>query len=44
MPTPNLDPGALDFLKRLEAKFARQILFRILELCQDPCPAGAIKL
>lgn len=44
MPTPNLNPDALAFLKKVEAEFARQILFRILELCQDPYPNDALKL
>jgi len=44
MPTPNLTPRALDFIQRMQAKHARQVLLKILALCRDPDPSDSIAL
>ncbi|MHB1000025.1 MAG: type II toxin-antitoxin system RelE family toxin [Armatimonadota bacterium] len=44
MPTPNLSKDAHKFIKDLLPKHAKQVLVKILDLCQDPEPADSILL
>ena len=38
MPTPDLSRDARDFIEKLPHKHAKQVLLKILSLCQDPEP------
>ena len=38
MPTPDLSRDARTFIERLQHKHAKQVLLKILDLCQDPAP------
>ena len=44
MPTPNLSRDARDFIEKVPHKHAKQILLRILGLCQDPQPPDSVQL
>ena len=44
MPRPVLSRDARDFLGRLEGKHAKQILLRILDLCENPRPHDSAEL
>lgn len=38
MPTPELTKDALEFIGKMQHKHAKQVLLRILLLCNDPFP------
>jgi len=38
VPTPRPSKDALDFIRKMQPKQARQVLLRILDLCQNPNP------
>lgn len=38
MPTPKTSKDALEFIRKMQPKQARQVLLRILDLCQNPNP------
>jgi mRNA interferase RelE/StbE len=44
VPTPNLSRKALDFIKKMQHKHAKQVLLKILELCGNPVPPDSQKL
>ncbi|MDO8683994.1 MAG: type II toxin-antitoxin system RelE/ParE family toxin [Armatimonadota bacterium] len=44
MPTPSLTKNALDFIKKMQHKHAKQVLLKILELCGNPTPPDSQKL
>ena len=38
MPTPNSSRDARDFIEKLQHKQAKQVLWKVLDLCRDPEP------
>lgn len=38
MPRPDLFRDALSFIEKMQPKHARQVLLKIIALCQDPTP------
>lgn len=44
MPTPNLSKDARRFIEKLQHKHAKQVLIKILDLCQDPKPPDSAPL
>ncbi len=44
MPTPNLSRDARDFILKMQHKHARQVLLKILDLCNDPAPPDSSQL
>lgn len=38
MPTPDITKEALEFVDKMQAKHAKQVLLKILALCKDPLP------
>ncbi len=44
MPAPNLSPDARDFIEKLQHKYAKQVLLKILDLCRDPQPHDSSRL
>jgi mRNA interferase RelE/StbE len=38
VPTPDLSNDALDFVRKMQPKHAKQVLLKILELCRNPDP------
>ena len=44
MPTPNLSRDARRFIEKLQHKHAKQVLLKILDLCQDPQPPDSSPL
>jgi mRNA interferase RelE/StbE len=44
VPTPNLSKKALDFIKQMQHKHAKQVLLKIIELCGNASPPDSLKL
>ena len=44
MPTPSLSRDARRFIEKLQHKHAKQVLIKILDLCQDPEPPDSCAL
>lgn len=44
MPTPNLSKDARRFIEKLQHKHAKQVLIKILDLCEDPEPTDSSPL
>lgn len=44
MPTPNLSEDAIKFIEKMQHKHAKQVLLKIIALCQNPDPPDSIRL
>lgn len=44
MPTPDLSRAALSFIEKMQHKHAKQVLLKIIGLCQNPEPPDSMAL